>query len=393
MPFSSTCACGRSTDSFGGLCDRCLALQSLDLPSTATPAQIENSYRTLVKVWHPDRFQSDPKMRLAAEEKLKEINTAHEYLATDQGAATQPAQNSRLRPSDPEDAAEEPVEVAQSGNEEPEISENESKEIRRILKRQRANSISVPKIMLQMGFALGAVATIAILWFVIDAILSSNTRTGPAWDQFKTEISRDLHASGLRFWDNASENLHGQKDQGSPVAPPVPQQASPAVPSLPPQAKESQSSARSNLSGTRNLAGLPHIKIGGGGERAQSYITSGLTPMEVLAILGNPTSSSGEKMFYRGSEIDFSNGRVTGWKVDPKTSPIPVRLWPDVAPVPGLTHFGIGSTKSDVINLQGTPTLFSQNTFGYGNSLVFFEKDRVTGWKEDPDSVRLRVAH
>ena len=96
-------------------------------------------------------------------------------------------------------------------------------------------------------------------------------------------------------------------------------------------------------------------------------------------------------MFYKGSEIDFKNGQVAGWKIDPQTSPIRVKLWPSAAPVPGVTTFAVGSSKSDVITVQGTPTLFSDSQFGYGKSLVFFQNDKVVGWKEDPGSVRLRV--
>ena len=125
---------------------------------------------------------------------------------------------------------------------------------------------------------------------------------------------------------------------------------------------------------------------------AQPYVTSGLTPMEVLSALGKPTSSTGEKMMYGTSEIYFKNGQVSGWKID-AGSPIRVKLWADSAPAPGLTTFGAGSTKSDVIALQGTPNLFSENEFGYGTSLVFFQNNRVVSWKEDPTSVRLRVPH
>jgi hypothetical protein len=113
----------------------------------------------------------------------------------------------------------------------------------------------------------------------------------------------------------------------------------------------------------------------------------------VLAILGTPTSSSGEKMFYKGSEIDFKNGRVAGWKIDANSEPIRVKLWPSTAPTPGLTQFARGSSKSDVIAVQGTPTLFSDSKFGYGSSVVLFQNDRVVGWQEDPNSVHLRVAH
>jgi hypothetical protein len=114
--------------------------------------------------------------------------------------------------------------------------------------------------------------------------------------------------------------------------------------------------------------------------------------MEVLSVLGTPTSSSGEKMVYKGSEIDFRGGQVVGWKIDQKSSPIRVKLWPTAPVVASMRTFTVGSSKSDVIALQGTPTLFSDNEFGYGSSVIFFQNDRVVSWKNDPSSVRLRVA-
>jgi len=97
-------------------------------------------------------------------------------------------------------------------------------------------------------------------------------------------------------------------------------------------------------------------------------------------------------MFYDKSEIDFKNGQVAGWKISP-TSPIRVKLWSNSPSVPGLATFGVGSSKSDVIALQGTPSYFSENEFGYGNSRVFFQNNRVTSWKENGASPPLRVAH
>ena len=76
----STCMCGNPIDTIGTMCSRCGALQTLGLEMKASAAEIESTYTTLVKVWHPDRFQTDPKMKSAAEEKLKEINAAHDYL-------------------------------------------------------------------------------------------------------------------------------------------------------------------------------------------------------------------------------------------------------------------------------------------------------------------------
>jgi len=39
----------------------------------------------MVKVWHPDRFGSDPRLRQKAEERLKQINKAYQVLQTDPG--------------------------------------------------------------------------------------------------------------------------------------------------------------------------------------------------------------------------------------------------------------------------------------------------------------------
>jgi len=84
----------------------------LDLEPGASFEDVKRSYRELVRVWHPDRFRSDPKLQAKAEEKLKQINLAYERLckeaaaegshkaaATKTKAATNPAPE-RTRPED-----------------------------------------------------------------------------------------------------------------------------------------------------------------------------------------------------------------------------------------------------------------------------------------------------
>jgi curved DNA-binding protein CbpA len=46
----------------------------------ATPDQIKQVYRALVKKWHPDRFSHDPQLQRRAQEKFIEINEAYERL-------------------------------------------------------------------------------------------------------------------------------------------------------------------------------------------------------------------------------------------------------------------------------------------------------------------------
>ena len=70
--------------------NRKICLVTLDLDESATPADIQNAYRLLVKVWHPDRFMHDPKMLHHAQEKLKQINNAYHWLKDHEEEEGQP---------------------------------------------------------------------------------------------------------------------------------------------------------------------------------------------------------------------------------------------------------------------------------------------------------------
>ena len=358
------CACGNVADTFGGLCDRCASLQMLGLGPHAIPQEIEETYRTLVKVWHPDRFAHDPKLRRDAEEKLKEINSAHEYLLANPRIETS---RSTRRPDRP------PVQQETSApSDSPDLDDAQAEEVKRILRRQQKRNVkfSAPVTLIKLGLLLAIVTVLGIIAFTADAFLSTNPTTMRSWIQLKTELGYDLRTK----MPSLASSSQQKDDQPSPAtsAPTAPASRAPE-PAAP-------------KSGVQRLSAAQHI------QGAQPYVTAGLTPMEVLSALGKPTTSTGEKMFYGSSEIDFKNGQVAGWKIAP-SSPIRVKLWPDSPPAPGLSMFAIGSSKSDVIAVQGTPTLFSDNEFGYGNSVVRFLNGRVISWKEDPASVRLRVPH
>ncbi len=52
----------------------------LELEPGASPEELKQAYRGLVKVWHPDRFPDDLPLQQKAQGKLKEINEAYERL-------------------------------------------------------------------------------------------------------------------------------------------------------------------------------------------------------------------------------------------------------------------------------------------------------------------------
>jgi hypothetical protein len=70
--------------------------QLLDLKPGASPDQVRRAYVDLTRVWHPDRFASDPRLQRVAEEKLKDINQAFRALRLMLGEA-----GAKAAPPDP----------------------------------------------------------------------------------------------------------------------------------------------------------------------------------------------------------------------------------------------------------------------------------------------------
>lgn len=54
-----------------------------ELAPLSTVEELRAAYMDLVKIWHPDRYQNEPeRLRRRAEEKLKEIVEAYDYIRT-----------------------------------------------------------------------------------------------------------------------------------------------------------------------------------------------------------------------------------------------------------------------------------------------------------------------
>ena len=60
--------------------DRDKAYELLGVKPGVSNTELKAAHRDLAKVWHPDRFLHDPRLREKAQEKLKEINEAYELL-------------------------------------------------------------------------------------------------------------------------------------------------------------------------------------------------------------------------------------------------------------------------------------------------------------------------
>ena len=55
-------------------------------------------------------------------------------------------------------------------------------------------------------------------------------------------------------------------------------------------------------------------------------------------------------------------------------------------------YFSVGSTKNEVLQAQGVPSLVQGSTWSYGSSKVVFRKGRVRGWSSTPEHpLKVRI--
>ena len=116
-------------------------------------------------------------------------------------------------------------------------------------------------------------------------------------------------------------------------------------------------------------------------DQVNSYFTVGSTKGEVLAVQGPPRRTSKHVWEYGGSRVYFRDDRVSSWEMWPR-SPLKVKLLPALPLEAVPAYFTMGSTKDEVLGVQGTPTRFSDRIWEYGHSRVYFEADRVARWED-----------
>jgi hypothetical protein len=350
------CPCGKPTEDPGSQCARCVALRTLDLPFQATEDEIEEARHTFVKVWHPDRFQHDETLRKVAEEKMRAINAAHRFLTSAPTNAPKP------QPAAADKTQDEPAP--------PHTFSNRWQHFWRSLPR--------PTTLLAIAAVAAGLCVTGFLAKEIDSYLTGAPMLGEHYSNLKQLIAVRTHVAAGSTWGNAWQGVQR-----------VTPEKSSAVAVAPPKSEGTARRFRTDAPHSprryeANAAPPEHVKL-------MPYITAGLSKAEVIAIQGAPTSTAEDKLTYGKTEFYFIGDKLTGWKIDPASTAARIRLWPDAAVDPSLQSFTLGSTKDQVLAVQGTPTLLSDNTFGYGGSEVYFQSDRVIGWKADPESVSLRA--
>jgi hypothetical protein len=132
---------------------------------------------------------------------------------------------------------------------------------------------------------------------------------------------------------------------------------------------------------------LPAVPADSVAAKIRGYFTVGSTRDEVLGVQGTPSRFSDTHWTYGLSSVQFQNGRVTTWNSSP-LNPLRAALGPenadDMAAARARGYFAEGSTKDEVLGVQGTPSSFSDTHWAYGLSSVSFQNGRVAAWKSSP---------
>jgi hypothetical protein len=396
-----TCSCGNLAEERGALCARCAALKALELGPGATREEIKEAFHALAKVWHPDRFPRYKLIRAKAEEKQKTINAAYSFLmkSTEQekpsprrGEAEQERPSPKRGKADQEKSpsprpgkAEQEKPSPRRGKapwaervkmekrvkrpEEPQKPVPPTRDWRAAVKWRGILPRHVFTFPIQIALGCGAlISAIAVGWVLlkpIDSALESNPVTATIDEEYKTSMRSAFGEFKDKIWDRTESIMHFR----------IPQNTN----TIPARNERTEKSGPARTKSSRAQAPAAQGEHG-----VLPYITAGMTKSQVTAVQGNPTEATEDKLTYGKSELYFSNDQLIGWKIDPISSPIPVKLWPGEMIDPDLDVIAVGSTKYEVIKVEGTPTFFSENTFGYGKSEVYFKDNRVVSWKGDP---------
>jgi hypothetical protein len=338
----------------------------------APEPEIRKAYRLLVKVWHPDRFQGDQKLKESAETKLKDINSAFEFLTS---TSWERGSGQSSAPHFTSAASQQP-----SPEREPAAAQSPTGASAAVMPRWSARPRLRPAV--RILFKVAMIAFVILLgryiWIAFDVDDSASDQAARVYGEGKDTLLKGLATPKRRFVQAVERDLRrlGLR-QSAPADNPLMGEAAPPAG----QPARQVASQKANIRRAETPPAAPRKLL--------PYITVGSTMEEVLAQQGSPTASSENKLVYGKSELYFKDSVVAGWKIDPAASPIRVKLWPASAVDPGLASYTVGSSKDVVLVVQGTPTAFTPDKFEYGKSEVYFRNNKVVGWKEDPASAPL----
>ncbi len=374
----NTCSCGNFVDARYKQCARCEAVEVLGVTPDAPEKEIRSAYRVLAKTWSPENFLNDQKLKEVAEEKLKDVTTAFYFLtatSSEHSREERPCYVLRGKAAEGQstDAASAPA-GSVANNEAPVLN---------------ANAFS----LLPSG---DGIKTFARIWpklkkpLEIAALVCALFLGGSIWTAFRGHNPGSAQAANAK----ASDPRAGAETPGETFLDEIKKDLESLDPRESAQSTDPQADQPTTRSVTRAQKGKAHTTAQndqGATCIVRPYVTLGATRDEVLAQQGTPTASSEDKLVYGKSELYFKNGAVAGWRIDPDSSPIRVKIVPQYTINPRPEYFTVGSSRDTVLAVQGTPTALTEDKYEYGGSEVDLHNNKVVGWKNDSASAPLRA--
>jgi hypothetical protein len=342
--------------------DRAYYLGVLGVSSRATLEEIRLAYLDLVKVWHPDRFSHDLRLRRKAQEKLADINEAFNWIKAN------PLQGSDVSAS---------ARAGEGGSERP----RPAREQKAPATASQTAGTAPPRWVAPIRINRWAWMAALVALMVWRSLATNQDKPAQPASEAPVTLpvyqphSESKRASSHVIGGDRSSASHAREEAPNVETGKISTDASDGLPeraATEPHADPTVTETR----GESKIAPRPTDQSG--------YFKVGSTRDEVLAVQGTPTEFGESFLKYGSSTVYLHDGKVTSWDVWP-SSPLRAEMLPS-GPGHRPGYFTAGSTKDEVLAAQGTPAEFSESSWKYGSSTVYFQSGRVTGWDISPGS-------
>lgn len=334
---------------------------TLGLDPRAPIHEVKKAYRALAKRWHPDRFQqSSVHERRRAEERFKEITVAYRRISralrvpgkgVSSGASVRSSQSAGRPRESGEQAGDRRPEASPPGQ--ADSGKRRSRTFGPLRFRSRVSAIPGGIWALAVGIVLVALVAVSL------------------WEQ-----------DGPRTATGTSMTTGRPMQSGRTQAPPLPNTGT--------RDPTPVSEASAGLPTASLPANKPNVPHGSEPEKGEPHFTLGSTEAEVLRVQGPPSRVHGQLWVYGLAEVQFRDGRV--WRYNNFDQSLKVRVLPsskssDEHPA----FFTVGSTRDEVLRVQGTPTRIEGNRWTYGFSEVRFRSGTVEDYDNYFGNLKVRL--
>lgn len=319
------------------------------------PDQVKKAYRQLVRRWHPDHFQQhSPQAQRQAEDKLKEINGAYHRIvdgwSEHKSSASRPQSAHQSRPRSTQSK---PTEHSQK-KADPHSNHTSRSHVDRMHGKQPLS----PSIQRRIRYGLLGLLFLLALTVINFVPFKPRPVSPPSPRENGPEVALQLNTQNTTPPPNANR-AH------PPEAPDA------QVPTSEPNQLPAGITPPSEPTPERGHFGL------------------GATEAEVLRIQGPPNKTRGQTWIYNLSDLQFKDGRV--FRYNNFDGSLKIRLKPSEKYTEIPPFFSLGSTKDEVLAVQGTPTRIINQTWYYGFSEVRFREARVVAFDNFFGNLKIRM--